>query len=59
MESNFREEIKQLIAPYLREIDNVDYLALKIEYIHNKYIIKKRRYHARFLFCCHTIVFIC
>ena len=40
MESNFREEIKQLIAPYLREIDNVDYLALKIEYIHNKYIIK-------------------
>ena len=38
MESNFREEIKLLIAPYLREIDNVDYLALKIEYIHNKYM---------------------
>lgn len=41
MESNFKEEVKNLLKPYLSEPGNVDYLALKIEQIHERYPVSK------------------
>lgn len=42
MENKFREEIKNLLLPYLSEPGNVDYLILKIEQIRDKYSNEKK-----------------
>ena len=44
MENKFREEVKNLLLPYLSEPGNADYLILKIEQIRDKYSdIKKEK----------------
>lgn len=39
-EKEFEAEVKNLLKPYLREEGNAEYLALKLTYLHNDYLIK-------------------
>ena len=39
-EKEFEAEVKNLLRPYLREEGNAEYLALKLTYLHNDYLIK-------------------
>ena len=41
MENGFKEEVKDLLKPYLSEPGNVDYLALKLEQIHERYPVSE------------------
>ena len=41
-EEEFEAEVKNLLKPYLRDEGNTEYLALKLTYLHNKYLIKAR-----------------
>lgn len=43
MENGFREEIKNLLLPYLSEPGNIDYLVLKIEQLHERYSINQTK----------------
>lgn len=39
-EEEFEAEVKNLLKPYLRDEGNAGYLALKLTYLHNNYLIK-------------------
>lgn len=41
-EEEFEAEVRNLLKPYLRDEGNTEYLALKLTYLHNKYLIKAR-----------------
>ena len=42
-EEEFEAEVKNLLKPYLRDEGNTEYLALKLTYLHSKYLNKARR----------------
>lgn len=39
-DKEFEADVKNLLKPYLREEGNTEYLALKITYLYNDYLIK-------------------
>lgn len=43
MNDGFKEEVKNLLLPYLSEPGNVDYLILKIEQLRDKYLDEKKK----------------
>lgn len=41
VDDKFKEEVRDLIKPYLKEESNADYLAIKIKYLHEDYSDRK------------------